>query len=197
MTLNNIEPIEDCEYECYQKEEEVLLFADGVHPQHNTKCSRAWIKIGQAKKIKSNTGRSRININGVYNPLNQDIIVHEAKTINAQTTIELFIKTELFYSNKTTIYMFADNARYYKNALIKHYLKTSRIKLIFLPAYSPNLNLIERLWKLMRKKVINSQYYEHFDDFKKAALSFFENCNENRPLLKNFIGDKMHLLSSA
>ena len=48
------------------KEDEVLLFLDGVHPQHNTKCSRAWIKIGEEKQIKSNSGRRRLNISGAY-----------------------------------------------------------------------------------------------------------------------------------
>ena len=179
------------------KKEEVILFADGVHPQHNTKCSKAWIKTGEKKEIKSNTGRSRININGVYNPINQDILIHESKTINAQTTIELFKKIEMFYADKKIIYLFADNAKYYKNSLIKEFLQTSQIQLIFLPPYSPNLNLIERLWKLMRKSIINSKYYEHFIDFKKAVLTFFENCHENRLELKNFIGDKMHLLNSS
>ena len=64
------------------KEDEVLLFLDGVHPQHNTKCSRAWIKIGEQKQIKSNSGRRRLNISGAYDPISQDILVREDKTIN-------------------------------------------------------------------------------------------------------------------
>ena len=177
--------------------DEVLLFADGVHPQHNTKSSRAWIKKAQKKEIKSNTGRSRININGVYNPHNQDLIVIESQTINAQSTIELFQKVEKYYANKNIIYIIVDNAKYYKNSLLKKYLSNSKINLIFLPPYSPNLNLIERLWKLMRKKTINSQYYEKFKDFRIAVFDFLNNCSHNSLELKKFIGTKMHLLSSS
>lgn len=187
----------------YEKQEaalpknEVILFGDGVHPQHNTKCSRAWIRIGQKKEIKSNTGRQRININGVYNAQNQDVIAIEVETINAQTTIELFKKVENFYFDKTKIHIIVDNAKYYKNDLLKKYLKTSHIELIYLPPYSPNLNLIERLWKLMRKKTINSKYYEHYKDFKLAVLGFLDNCSDNRPEIRKFIGNKMHLLNSV
>lgn len=189
----------EAKYEELQKSlqnNEVILFGDGVHPQHNTKCSKAWIKTGKKKEIKSNTGRQRININGVYNAQNQDVIAIESKTINAQTTIELFKKIEIFYSKKDKIYIIVDNAKYYKNYLLKEYLKDSRIELMFLPPYSPNLNLIERLWKLMRKKKINSIYYEHFKDFRNAILDFLEDCSNNRTEIKKFIGCKMHLLNS-
>jgi transposase len=47
------------------KEDEALVFMDGLHPQHNTKSVKAWIKKGEQKEIKSNTGRSRLNINGI------------------------------------------------------------------------------------------------------------------------------------
>lgn len=187
------------EYENLEKtlnEKEVILFTDGVHPQHNTVNTKAWIKIGGEKLIKSNTGRRRININGIYNPHNQEIIFHESATINAQSTIELFKKVENYYISKDKIYVIADNAKYYKNKEVTKFLKNSRIKLIFLPPYSPNLNLIERLWKLLRKEVINSKYYEHFENFKRAVLGFLENADQYIEQLKNFIGQKLHLLNS-
>ena len=69
------------------KEDEALLFLDGVHPQHNTACSHAWIKIGEEKQIKSNSGRQRLNISGAYNPLTQDILVREDKSKRSTTPI--------------------------------------------------------------------------------------------------------------
>jgi transposase len=178
------------------KEKEVILFTDGVHPQHNTVNTKAWIKTGEEKIIKSNTGRRRININGIYNPHSQEIVYHESDTINAQSTIELFKKVENYYSAKDKIYVISDNAKYYKNKDVTKFLEGSRIKLIFLPPYSPNLNLIERLWKLLRKEVINTKYYEHFEDFKRAVLGFLENADQSVDQLKNFIGQKLHLLNS-
>lgn len=180
------------------KEDEALLFLDGVHPQHNTKCTHAWIKIGEEKQIKSNSGRRRLNISGAYNPFTQDILVREDKTINAETVMAFFKQIEVAYPNKATIYAIADQAPYYQNKDIKKYLETSRIELIPLPAYSPNLNLIERLWKLMRKKTINNAYYEKFADFKHAVLSFFFNHSKKfKAELRQFIGLELHLLNST
>ncbi|WP_084602112.1 transposase [Legionella fallonii] len=57
-----------------------------------------------------------------------------------------------------------DNVKYYKNSLITAYLETSKIELLFLPIYSPNLNLIEQLWKFMYKnrKLINNGFTKNF-----------------------------------
>lgn len=172
---------------------EVILFMDGVHPQHNTASSYAWIKKGEEKNIKSNTGRSRLNIHGVYNPENYEVLVHEDKTLATGSTIDFLKKIENHYKSKKKIQIILDNARYYKNKEISKYLKTSRIKLIYLPPYSPNLNLIERLWKLLRKKVMNNRYYETFIKFKDAVFEFFKNIKHIKSELKTFIGNKLHL----
>lgn len=179
------------------EENEVILFGDGVHPQHNTTCTSAWIKKGKTKEIKSNTGRKRVNLNGVYNPLNQDVILHESETINAETVLVFLKKIEDFYPAKLKIHLFLDNASYYKNILVTEYLKTSRIEFRFLPPYSPNLNLIERLWKFMRKKVIHDKYYEKFKEFREALMGFSEGLVNRRAEVKQFIGTKMHLLPQS
>lgn len=176
------------------KSNEVILFVDGVHPSHNTQTSKAWIRKGLQKLIKSNTGRERLNINGAYNPATQEVIAHEDITINAQTTITFFKKVETHYQYKKKIYVIVDNARYYRNKDIAAYVKDSRIELIFLPPYSPNLNLIERLWKFMRKKLLKSVYYETFKGFKTAVLKFFEQIAIYADELKRFIGADFHLL---
>ena len=108
-----------------------------------------------------------------------------------------FKQIEAAYPSKASIYVIADQAPYYQNKDVKKYLETSRVELIALPTYSPNLNLIERLWKLMRKKVINNIYYEKFADFKRAILAFFSNDSlEFKTELRLFIGLDLHLLHS-
>ena len=74
---------------------------------------------------------------------------------------------------------------------VQAYLKTSRIKLIFLPPYAPNLNLIERLWKFFKKKVLYNRYYETFGEFRSACETFFQNprnyhCELRSLLTANF-----------
>ena len=180
------------------KEDEALLFMDAVHPQHNTACTHAWIKKGTQKTIPSNSGRKRLNINGAYNPFTQDILFLEDKTINAEVVLAFFRQLESFYPNKATIYVVCDQAPYYRDQRIKEFLKSSRIELISLPTYSPNLNLIERLWKLLRKQVISSTYYAHFKDFKKAVFEFLNDHSKDfKALLRHFIGIKLHLFKPS
>jgi transposase len=171
-----------------------ILFLDGVHPQHNTGSSKAWIEKGKERFIECNTGRQRLNINGAYDPMTNNVIITQGDSINSENTIELFKKIEEQYKDKKTIFAFSDNAKYYKSKLVSEYLKTSKIKLIHLPPYCPNLNLIERLWKFMRKKVINTTYYSEFGEFKNSINNFFLNIADFSEELKSFIGLKMHVV---
>lgn len=177
-------------------ENEVILFADAVHPQHNTRSSYAWIKKGQDKLIPSNTGRRRININGAMNAHQpEEVIIHEADTINAESTIALYDKIQRRYADKDRIYVIGDNARYYRNAQLQAWLtENPRIIQVFLPPYSPNLNLIERLWKLLRKKCINTHFYADFKDFRKAVLDFFEHIQQYKKELHSLITFKFQRL---
>jgi transposase len=122
------------------------------------------------------------------------VIIHEDTVVNAQTTIQLFKKVEETYSQADTIYLFVDNAPYYRSQVLAEYVKSSRIELVFLPAYSPNLNLIERLWKWMKKKVINTFYYPTFCEFKQAVMGLFENVHDYKDELRQTIGTKMRLI---
>lgn len=177
------------------RDKEVLLFLDGVHPQHNTRASKAWIASGTEKYLKTNTGRDRLNLNGVYNPENQDVIVREDEAINSESNIRLFEIVKKHYQDAECIYVIADNARYNRSKRLMEYLKDSRIKMIYLPAYSPNLNLIERLWKFMRNKVINTTYYPEFKSFREAIHNFFNSISQYKNELKQFIGSKLHVLN--
>jgi transposase len=63
------------------------------------------------------------------------------------------------------ITLFLDNARYQKGKIVEELALSLSIDLLYLPSYSPNLNLIERLWKLVKKKCLYGKYYENFSDF--------------------------------
>jgi transposase len=158
--------------------EETICFMDGVHPTHNTQLAYGWIKKGFRKEICANSGRSRINLSGAIDLISKKLHIQEDKTLNAESTIEFLKKIESAYPAKLKIHLFSDNARYYKNKAVTIYLKESKIKLHFLPPYSPNLNPIERLWKLMRERVLYNTYYEHFEEFKSAIFGFLE-CISN------------------
>jgi len=178
-------------------EKEAIFFVDAVHPQHNTRSTHAWIKRGEKKAVPTNSGRRRININGAMNAHKpQEVIVVEADTINAQATILLYEKIQANNLDKEQIFVIGDNARYYRNVELQAWLdKNPRIVQLFLPPYSPNLNLIERLWKFLRKKVINTKFYPTFEEFRRAILAFFENINGYKDELQTLITFNFQRLS--
>jgi len=154
-----------------------LYFADGVHPQYNVEAAYGWIEKGTEKEVRSNTGRKRLNVNGAIN-LDHEVVFRDDESINADSAIALYKQLEAKHTTGT-IYVIEDNARYYRAKIVTEWLEqpSRRIKVIFLPPYAPNLNLIERLWKFMHKKVLHNQYYDTYDKFKQAIYQFFNDIN--------------------
>lgn len=165
------------EYETLKKDlraNESICFIDGVHPTHNTKPAYGWIKKGVRKEIPTNTGRQRLNLSGALDILTKRVVIQEDISLNAQSTIIFFQKIEDSYPKSLKVHVFCDNARYYKNKEVKKYLENSKIELHFLPPYSPNLNPIERLWKLLNEEILYNRYYKEFAEFKTAVLGYLE-----------------------
>jgi transposase len=156
-------------------ENEVILFGDGVHPSHNVHATKAWINKGDQKKVPTNTGRKRLNINGVLELDAVLTVIHFADTLNAQTTMELFDKIQDAYPDKKKIHLVVDNARYYKNRELQAYLRKRkcRIKIHWLPPYSPNLHFIERLWYFLKKYIIDTKRRQTFKEFETDIMDFF------------------------
>ena len=173
---------------------EPIYFMDGTHPQHNTMAAYGWIKRGSTKEIKSNTGRQRINMNGAIDISNLSTVIRMDESINAQSTLLLLKQIESKHANAEKVYIICDNARYYRSKLVKGYLANSKIELIFLPPYSPNLNLIERYWKFFKKKVLYNQYYPTFTEFKEACLGFFRKKKKYRQELKSLLAENFQIM---
>jgi transposase len=153
---------------------ETICFIDGVHPTHNTRPAYGWIKKGERKEIATNSGRQRLNISGAVDIITKKVLVQQDVALNAHSTIAFFQKIAEAYPEAQIIHVFCDNARYFKNKDVTEHLSQSKIKLHFLPPYSPNLNPIERLWKLTNQEILYNKYYENFTEFKEAVLGFLE-----------------------
>lgn len=173
-----------------------IYYVDGVHPQYNSVPAFGWILKGKEKKIPSNTGRTRINLNGAMDPDTLEVIICEDKSLNSDSTIKLFKLIEEKNKKAGKIVLIVDNARYYYCSEVQGYLETSKkIKLVYLPSYCPNLNLIERLWKFMRKKVMYNQCYKTLKDFKSALGDFFLTLPEKYDELRSIISDNFQIIT--
>lgn len=180
-----------------EQPESALYFTDAVHPTHNTRSLRAWIEKGQDWLLPTVSGRHRININGAVNAHDPtEILIREDERINAQSTKALYQQLLEANPDKKVIYVVADNARYYRNKELKEWVKDTKIVQVFLPPYSPNLNLIERLWKLMRKKAIDPIFYRTKDEFRAGVLSFFQNTAQYQDELKSLLTLNFYTLNS-
>jgi transposase len=95
------------------------------------------------------------------------VLITNDTYINAESVCELLRKIALL-NIEVPITLVLDNARYQKCKIVAELALQLNIELLFLPAYSPNLNLIERLWKFVKKTALYSKYYPDFGSFKRS-----------------------------
>jgi len=177
-------------------EKDRIYFLDATHPQHNTKPFYGWILKGKKhdKYIKTNSGRERLNLNGALNFQEKTALLLEEKTINQEATLRLLeaIKKRQKHGK---VYLILDNAKYHHAKTVRNWvLNHPRFNLMYLPAYSPNLNLIERLWRFFHQKVTNNRYFETFKEFKQETLQFFENLKQYETELTTLLTDNFQTL---
>ncbi len=173
-----------------------IYFSDATHPTHNTKPSYGWIKKGKRNDvyIKSNTGRKRINLLGALNIDTKQTVVIERETIDSEAIITL-LEGVTNRQKQGKIYMIMDNAKYHHSRMVKNWLlHHPRVKLVFLPPYSPNLNIIERLWRFFHMKVTNNHYFETFKEFKEATSAFFHNLSHYQTELDSLLTENFQTL---
>jgi len=111
-------------------------------------CARCWIKAP--------SGRQRFNVLGALNAITY-----------AESVCQLLRKLAAL-GLQVPITLVLDNARYQRCALVPSVADALGIELLYLPPYSPNLNLIERLWKFVKKQCLYSKYYTDFSAFTHA-----------------------------
>lgn len=139
---------------------------DAAHFVHGAFLGQVWSK--ERVFIPSPSGRRRFNVLGALNAITKEVVTVENDSyINSFSVCELLLKLK-DRSLDTPITLVLDNARYQTCKLVQDAAKELEIELLFLPPYSPNLNLIERLWKFVKKKALNSRYYPTFKGFCQA-----------------------------
>ena len=122
--------------------------------------------------IKAPSGRQRFNVLGAINAITKELVlVTNTSYITSIQICEMLIKIGLRGTQGVPITIVLDNARYQRCKLVIGKAEELGIELLFLPAYSPNLNLIERLWKFVKKEVLYSKYYDNFAGFTEAITS--------------------------
>jgi len=126
--------------------------------------------------VKTAPGRQRFNVLGALNAMTKEVVVITNETyITSIQVCDLIQKLVTHTNSPITIVL--DNAKYQRCRLVIAQAASLNVEFLFLPPYSPNLNLIERLWKFTKKHCLNSQYHSDFSKFKAAITTFLGNMN--------------------
>ena len=145
---------------------EHVFFVDAAHFVFGTFLCCLW-SIARVF-VRAASGRQRFNVLGAWNAVTRELVaITNTTVVNSDTMCELLraIASRGLIGPVTLV---LDNARYQRNALVQGLAKELGIALLFLPSYSPNLNLIERLWRFLKRKAAYGRYHPTFADFRAA-----------------------------
>jgi transposase len=138
--------------------------------------------------IQAPCGRQRFNVLAALHAISLQVVtVTNDSYINAESVATLLRQLAATFSD-LPITLVLDNARYQHCRLIIELAAELGIELLFLPPYSPNLNLIERLWKFVKKECLYSKYYKTFADFKKTITNcLVDTQTKHKPALTSLL----------
>ena len=172
-----------------------LFFLDASHFVMGGFAGRCWSIV--RKWVKTACGRKRFNVLGALNFATKKVeTVVNTTYITSTEVIEMLEKLAHGYAGKP-IKIVLDNAKYQRCKAVSEEAVRLGIELIFLPTYSPNLNLIERVWKLVKSNVLNSAYHETFECFSRKIEDCIGSLHTKlAPEMTTLITHKFQLVST-
>lgn len=175
---------------------EPIYFTDSVHPQHQTQLTYGWIHKGERKEVATTSQQKRLNFIGGICLSGHRFTYHQADKVDATSICDFLWKLRQANPGKYHIHVIWDNARPHRNDEVYAFAKELGIKLHYLPPYSPNLNPVERVWKLMHESVRYNKYYTKFSEFADATIEFFKGIGRKKNILRERITDNFQILHS-
>ena len=173
-----------------------VYFADSTHPMLNPVLASGWIRRGEDFSVKTNSGRQRVNINGAVDIASMDVIARTCETVNQSSICQLLSAIRRKNPDTANLYLVLDNAPYNRSKSVRKLARSLKIKILYLPPYSPNLNPIERLWKFMKKKIMANHHYETIAEFRQSLSEFFRGIRKYRSELETLLTDNFEIMQA-
>ena len=176
----------------------VFLFGDGMHLVHQNVPALCWGDPKDPHVLKTNTGRRRLNILGAYNPDSLSFIhITGEENCDANRVIEYFELIVRVYRRAPLINLYLDNATYFKAQVVRQWLENHpKLRIEFLPAYAPNLNLIERFWRFVKEKLVKNTYYEKYKTFRAKVFQLLNHVDEHVDEFKSLMVEKFQIVKT-
>jgi transposase len=155
-----------------------------------------WLLLGQRLLVGMGSGRKRLNILGAYCPDDQEYVDYRLTrdNINGEQFVNFLRLLRSTHPEAERIILYVDGARYYDSPVVKEWLsRHPEFLLSQIPAYSPNVNLIERLWKFMRQKALSS-WHKTFEDMQAAVSSVLDHLQDYSDDLRTLMTEKFHII---
>ena len=179
------------------KDDEMILFIDGVHPDHQTQHVHGWIQRSQLAQVPSTGRQQRLHYMGAI-CIQNDRVEHQFKEYKVidSDSIKDFLQELMNHYPGKKLKIICDRGSYHTSKATKKFVQEQKnLSLIYLPPRCPNLNLIERLWKIMREHVTHNRYYKYFSEFQSAIRNFFtERITTLQPCLLSRLTENFHII---
>ena len=161
-----------------------LWCEDEVHFQRHSSLIRMWAPKGQQPRVLSPSVRHKVGFFGALNLKTGCLLTMEAPTFSAETFGD-FVRY-LLQSTHGKLYLILDNARWHKARDLRDFFDVNRDRMvrIFLPPYSPELNPVERVWRITRRQVTHNRYFQSVEELKIALISRFTKWEQPNSALK-------------
>jgi len=172
-----------------------VFFVDAAHFVQGSFLCCVWCLVRMF--VRGSSGRRRYNVLGAWNGVTRELIrVANDTRVSSDTMVELLGKIAAQATGPTTVVL--DNARYQRCAIVETEARRLGIELLFLPSYSPNLNVIERLWKFTKKKALRGKHYADFAAFWGAIDDCLNRVNtDHREALDSLMTLKFQTFDNA
>jgi transposase len=177
-----------------------FYFVDACHPIWGLDLVYScWLLVGQRFLAGMGSGRKRLNILGAYCPADQEYLDLRLTrdNINGEQFVNLLRLLRATHPETGRFVLYVDRARYYDKPVVLEWLKRHpEFHLEPLPTYSPNLNLIERLWKFLKRNAL-SRWHKTFESMQEAVSAVLDHLGDYREELTRLMTEKFHIVPEA
>jgi len=173
-------------------------YVDACHPVWGLDLVYCcWLLVGQRLLVGMGSGRKRLNILGAYCPDDHEYIDYRLTrdNVNGEQFVNFLRLLRSTHPEVERFILYVDGARYYGSPVVKEWLsRHPEFLLSGIPAYSPNVNLIERMWKLLRSKAL-SRWHRTFEDMQAAVSEVLDHLEDYRGELRTLMTEKFHVIN--